>query len=105
MQAKKRRTRKFKPRVTKTTRYKKSAIPYMINLLNNDEEKILLHFVDALMIHHKRKTDPKLVLIDWPKMPSRMSAQKFRVYEKKLCLQSVTILITFPFFASNLGSN
>ena len=36
---KKRRTKKFKPRITKTTRYQKSAIPYLINLLNKDEEK------------------------------------------------------------------
>ena len=35
---KKRRTKKFKPRITKTTRYQKSAIPYLINLLNRDEE-------------------------------------------------------------------
>ena len=36
---KKRKTKKFKPRITKTKRYQKSAIPYMINLLNNDEEE------------------------------------------------------------------
>ena len=36
---KKRKTKKFKPRVTNTKRYQKSAIPHMINLLNNDEEK------------------------------------------------------------------
>ena len=35
---KKRRTKKFKPRITKTTRYQKSAIPYLINMLNKDEE-------------------------------------------------------------------
>ena len=36
---KKRKTKKFKPRITNTKRYQKSAIPHMINLLNNDEEK------------------------------------------------------------------
>ena len=36
---KKRNTKKFKIKVPKTKRYKNSAIPFMINLLNHDEEK------------------------------------------------------------------
>ena len=39
-QMKKRKTKQFKPRITNTKRYQKSAIPHMIDLLNNDEEKI-----------------------------------------------------------------
>ena len=31
----------FKVKFSKTKRYKKSAIPYMINLLNNNDKKIL----------------------------------------------------------------
>ena len=36
---KKRKTKKFKLKLPKTKRYKNSAIPFMINLLNNDDEK------------------------------------------------------------------
>ena len=36
---KKRKQKKFKVNKTNTVRYKKSAIPYMQNLLNNESDK------------------------------------------------------------------
>jgi hypothetical protein len=36
---KKRKTKKFKPRIIRTKRYQKSSIPYMIDLLNKDDEQ------------------------------------------------------------------
>ena len=38
-QMKKRKQKKFKVNKTNTVRYKKSAIPYMQNLLNNESDK------------------------------------------------------------------
>ena len=35
----KRKTRKFKVKMAKTKRYRNSAIPYMVRLLNKDVEK------------------------------------------------------------------
>ena len=43
---KKRKTRKFKINFAKTKRYKKSAIPYMANLLNKDDERKNLMMID-----------------------------------------------------------
>ena len=37
---KKRKTQKYKIRLAKTKRFKKSAIPYMVKLLNDDEVKM-----------------------------------------------------------------